>query len=50
LDEQAFRFNNRDMNDAGRFVTVAAGVIGKRLTYDQLIGKGDRRVVSLSAV
>jgi len=41
LDEQAFRFNNRETNDAGRFTLVAASVFGKRLTYRQLIGKGE---------
>ncbi len=40
LDEQAFRFNNRGMTDAGRFLAVAASVVGKRLTYQQLTGKG----------
>jgi transposase-like protein len=40
LDEQAFRFNNRAMNDGGRFTKVAGSVFGKRLTYSALIGKG----------
>jgi transposase-like protein len=40
LDEQAFRFNNREMNDRGRFAKVASSVIGKRLTYSELTGKG----------
>jgi transposase-like protein len=40
LDEQAFRFNNREMNDAGRFAKVAGSVLGKRLTYSELTGKG----------
>jgi len=40
LDEQAFRFNNREMNDGGRFAKVAGSVIGKRLTYSELTGKG----------
>ena len=39
LDEQAFRFNERKDNDAGRFVKVVAGVIGKGLRYASLIGK-----------
>lgn len=39
LDEQAFRFNERKDNDAGRFVKVVAGVIGKGLRYAKLIGK-----------
>lgn len=39
LDEQAFRFNNRrDMNDADRFSRVITSIVGKRLTYKDLIG------------
>jgi hypothetical protein len=41
LDEQAFRFNNRLLNDAQRFALASAGVIGKRLMYAQLIAAGD---------
>ena len=33
LDEQAFRFNERKDNDAGRFVKAVAGVLGKGLRY-----------------
>jgi len=40
LDEQAFRFNNHDASDSQRFVKVAGSVIGKRLTYAELTGKG----------
>lgn len=40
LDEQAFRFNNREMSDGQRFAKVAGSVIGKRLTYAELTGKG----------
>ena len=40
LDEQAFRFNNREMNDGQRFAKVAGSVFGKRLTYSELTGKG----------
>jgi transposase-like protein len=41
LDEQAFRFNERKDNDAGRFLKAARGVIGKGLRYLDLIdGKG----------
>src|SRR5713226_2019097 len=39
LDEQAFRYNNRKTNDAGRFIDVMSGVTGKRVTYKKLIGK-----------
>ena len=38
LDEQAYRFNNRKMTDAARFITGLAGVLGKRLTYSALTG------------
>jgi transposase-like protein len=39
LDEQAFRYNNREMGDLGRFAKVAGSVFGKRLTYTELTGK-----------
>jgi len=39
LDEQSFRFNNRNLTDAERFAYAAASIIGKRLTYKALIGK-----------
>lgn len=40
LDEQAFRYNNRqDMNDADRFNLAVSQIVGKRLTYKQLTGK-----------
>jgi transposase-like protein len=38
LDEQAFRFNNRDWTDRERFDAVIKMVVGRRLTYEQLIG------------
>ena len=39
LDEQAFRFNERKDDDAGRFVKAVSGVIGKGLKYAKLIRK-----------
>jgi transposase-like protein len=40
LDEQAFRFNNReDLDDRGRFDAAASQIIGKRLTWNRLTGK-----------
>jgi transposase-like protein len=39
IDEQAFRFNNRKVTDSDRFVTVMKQIVGKRLTYRELIGK-----------
>ncbi len=38
LDEQAYRFNTRKMKDGLRFVRALAGIVGKRLTYQQLTG------------
>ena len=39
LDEQAYRFNNRnDINDFDRFKTAAAQIVGKRLTWKQVVG------------
>lgn len=39
LDEQAYRFNNRKMTDAMRFLQACASVFSKRLTYTALTGK-----------
>lgn len=39
LDEQAFRFNNRKANDAGRFLALVSSITGKRLEYKNLIGQ-----------
>ncbi len=38
LDEEAFRFNNREDDDGGRFLKAVSGIAGRRLTYKQLIG------------
>jgi transposase-like protein len=38
LDEQSFRYNERDGNDAARFGKVLASVAGKRLTWAQVTG------------
>jgi len=46
IDEQAYRFNNRKLTDAERFDIAVKGIVGKRLTFDQLTGKattGDSR-------
>ena len=37
LDEQAYRFNARKSNDAQRFVGARRDIVGKRLTYQELI-------------
>jgi transposase-like protein len=39
LDEQAFRYNNRKATDAERFSATVEGIIGRRLTYQQVTGK-----------
>jgi transposase-like protein len=38
LDEQAFRFNGRKLTDAERFGAVIDGIVGRRVTYQELIG------------
>jgi ISXO2 transposase-like protein len=42
LDEQAFRFNEREQNDSGRFRKVVSSVAGRRLTYAELIEKNEK--------
>jgi transposase-like protein len=39
LDEQAYRFNNRKLTDGERFDVAVRGIVGKRLTFDELTGK-----------
>ncbi len=39
LDEQAFRFKNREMTDGDRFDIVLRQIVGKQLTWNQLTGK-----------
>jgi hypothetical protein len=41
VDSQAFRFNEREDDDYGRFRTVLSSVAGKRLTYKELTGHGE---------
>jgi hypothetical protein len=38
FDEQAFRFHQRSMKDAGRFFYALAGIVNRRLTYKALTG------------
>lgn len=45
--EQAFRFNEQDLNDAGRFLRVLRGVVGRRLTYRKLAAIGDAGFMGL---
>lgn len=39
VDEQALRFNLRQMNDSERFRTVVSATKDKRLTYRELTGR-----------
>jgi transposase-like protein len=39
LDEQAFRFNNREATAADRFNMALMGIVGKRITFTELTGK-----------
>ena len=39
LDEQAFRFNEREYEDSDRFQKAIGSVSGRRLTYDDLTGR-----------
>jgi hypothetical protein len=39
LDEQRFRFNNRKLTDRERFSAAVSGIVGKRVMFDELIGK-----------
>lgn len=42
LDEQAYRYNNRiETNDFDRFKLAASQIVGKRLTWKQMIGMQD---------
>lgn len=41
VDEEAWRFNNRDVGDGMRFQRVLRAVVGKRLTYRTLTCQGD---------
>ena len=42
LDEQAFRYNNREeSDDSGRFMAAVRQAVGRRLTYKQLTGKAE---------
>ena len=39
LEEQAYRFNSRTLNDGWRFSQAVSGILGKRVTFKQLTGK-----------
>jgi transposase-like protein len=48
LDEQAFRYNNRQTDDGSRFARTLSQVVGRRVTYKQLTGKDEPAGESLS--
>lgn len=39
LDEQSFRFNTRKQRDADRFRAAVRGIVGRRVTWDEVTGK-----------
>lgn len=39
LNEQAFRFNEREGEDRDRFAKTVGSAAGRRLTYEELTGK-----------
>jgi transposase-like protein len=39
VDEEAFRYNNRNMTDSQRFVCAMHHIVGRRLTYKELTDK-----------
>ncbi|HYL73282.1 MAG TPA: IS1595 family transposase [Bryobacteraceae bacterium] len=39
LDEQTYRYNNRKLTDGERFSLAVSGMVGKRVTFDELTGK-----------
>jgi transposase-like protein len=47
VDEQAFRFNNRKLTDSERFDIVMGQIVGKRLTYKELIGSAEEQAATL---
>jgi transposase-like protein len=42
LDEQAYRFNNRKLTDGERFSIAVSGVVGRRVTFEELTGKASK--------
>lgn len=52
VDEQAFRFNNREgLKDHQRFSLLVRHIVGRRLTYKELTGKleGEKQIESVRA-
>ena len=49
LDEEAFRFNARKATDGKRFLDVLRTIVGRRVTYKQLIGQTGADLVTTPA-
>jgi transposase-like protein len=47
LDEQVYKYNNRRLTESERFSIAVSGIVGKRVTFKQLIGKGQNLAVEL---
>ena len=45
--KQAFRYNNRKATDAERFSAVMKQIVGRRVTYKQLIGKTEETIAEM---
>ncbi len=48
LDEQAFRYHERKLTDAERFSIAVAGIVGKRVTFEELTGKTQEAETSVN--
>lgn len=46
LDEQAYRFNARKATDGMRFLNVLRTIVGRRVTYQELIGRDNTLVAT----
>lgn len=46
LDEQAYRYNHRGLTDSERFDAAVAGIVGKRVTFDELTGKASAEAIN----
>ena len=40
LDEQVFLYNNQKLPDAERFSATVSGIVGSRVAFSELTGKG----------
>jgi transposase-like protein len=42
IDEQVYRYNNRKLDDAGRFIEAVSRIAGRRLTWNELTAAGNK--------